>query len=147
MKTRMKEDNKARLYLADVIYCTGATLTRTRLDKGVLESSGRERTIHSWHLTQASVHCDTATSYYKWLEPNYTKLDTIGSNTSVQTNYKQDSPTTGANRNTAPLWALLSGPANANLTCSRSGLVVSQHTKQIAHHKLTHAQLNQYYHR
>ena len=42
MKTRMKEDNKARLHLADVIYCTGATLTRTRLDKGVLESSGRE---------------------------------------------------------------------------------------------------------
>ena len=35
MKTRMKEDNKARLHLADVIYCTGATLTRTRLDKEV----------------------------------------------------------------------------------------------------------------
>ena len=51
-----------------------STLTRTRQDKGVLESPGKERTIHNWHLTQASVHCDTATSYYKWLEPNYTKL-------------------------------------------------------------------------
>ena len=30
--------------------------------------------------------------------------------------------TTGANRNTAPLWALHSGPAKANLACSRSGL-------------------------
>ena len=35
MKTRMKEDNKARLHLADVIYCTEA---RTRQDNGVLES-------------------------------------------------------------------------------------------------------------
>ena len=38
MKTRMKEDNKARLHLANVIYCTEATLTRTRQDKGVLQS-------------------------------------------------------------------------------------------------------------
>ena len=85
--------------------------------------------------TQGNVHCDTATSYYKcwslttlhYTTLHYTTLDTTGSNTSVQTHYKQDSLTTGANRNTAPLWALHRGPAKANLACSRSGLV-SQHT-------------------